>query len=225
MAHEIAHVAARHAMENQAKATLAEYGLMAGSIFLGGVPGLLINNAGPLAALLGFMKFSRNAESEADKLGVQYLYAAGYDPNALATMFEKLSAQNKKKPGTFSKLFASHPQPPERRAASLALVARFPEREEYTISSSEFQRVKARLMRLSNSKVSTAGNLAGGDDDNGASGRPTLKRRQPPAPDGSTPDDSTAPSDQKPNSPPKLKRNTGDTSSDPSSSTQPKTTP
>jgi predicted Zn-dependent protease len=70
MAHEIAHVAARHAMENQAKATLAEYGLMAGSIFLGGVPGLLINNAGPFAALLGFMKFSRNAESEADKLGV-----------------------------------------------------------------------------------------------------------------------------------------------------------
>src|ERR687894_742924 len=54
MAHEIAHVAARHAMENQAKATLAEYGLIAGSIFLGGIPGLIINNAGPLAALLGF---------------------------------------------------------------------------------------------------------------------------------------------------------------------------
>jgi beta-barrel assembly-enhancing protease len=224
MAHEIAHVAARHAMENQAKATLAEYGLMAGSIFLGGVPGLLINNAGPFAALLGFMKFSRNAESEADKLGVQYLYAAGYDPNALATMFEKLASQNKKKPGTMSKLFASHPQPPERRAASLALVARFPEREEYTISTSEFQRVKARLLRLSNAKVTTAGNISGSDD-NGSSGRPTLKRRQPPAPDGSTPDGTTPPSDQKPNDPPKLKRNTGDTSSDPSSTTQPKSTP
>src|SRR5215210_8938064 len=123
MAHEIAHVTARHAMENQAKATLMDYGLLAGSIFLGGIPGLIVNNAGPLAALLGFMKFSRGAESEADKLGVQYLYAAGYDPNALATMFEKLASQNKKKPGFISKAFASHPQPPERRAASLALVS------------------------------------------------------------------------------------------------------
>ncbi|MBA2731657.1 MAG: M48 family metalloprotease [Acidobacteria bacterium] len=220
MAHEIAHVAARHAVENQAKATLAEYGLMAGSIFLGGIPGMIINNAGPLAALLGFMRFSRGAESEADKLGVQYLYASGYDPNALATMFEKLSAKNKKKPGTISKLFASHPQPPERRAASLTLVSRFPEREEYTISTSEFQKVKGRLLRMSNAKASTAGNIAGTDD--GAPGRPTLKRRQPPAPEGSTgtSDSTTAPSDQKPADPPKLKRNTSD-----APTTQPKSTP
>src|SRR5687767_8074741 len=109
MAHEIAHVAARHAMENQAKGMLAEIGLLAGSIFLGGIGGMLINNAAQFGALLGFMKFNRNAESEADVLGVQYLYAAGYDPNAMSTMFEKLSAKNKKKPGTISKLFASHP--------------------------------------------------------------------------------------------------------------------
>jgi beta-barrel assembly-enhancing protease len=209
MAHEIAHVAARHAVENQAKATLAEYGLLAGSIFLGGIPGLIINNAGPLAALLGFMKFSRDAEAEADKLGVQYLYAAGYDPNALATMFEKLAAKNKKKPGFFSKAFSTHPQPPERRAASLALVARFPEREEYAISTSEFQKVKGRLMRMSNAKASTAGNIAAGDD--GTPGRPTLKRRQPPPPDAGTPDATTAPSDKAPADPPKLKRNTGGT--------------
>lgn len=210
MAHEIAHVTARHAMENQAKANLAQYGLFGASIFLGGIPGLLVNNVGPLAALLGFMKFSRSAESEADKLGAEYLYAAGYDPTALATMFEKLEGLNKKKPGTISKLFADHPAPADRRAASLALVARFPEREEYTVSTSEFQRVKARLMRLSNAKASTAGTL--GSDDNGPAGRPTLKRRQPPAPDGTTPD-STEPSDQKPNDPPKLKRNTSDTQS------------
>lgn len=225
MAHEIAHVAARHAMENQAKATLMDYGLLAGSIFLGGIPGLIANNAGPFAALLGFMKFSRNAEAEADKLGVQYLYAAGYDPNALATMFEKLSAQNKKKPGFFSKAFASHPQPPERRAASLALVSRFPEREEYMISTSEFQKVKARLMRMSNARATTAGNIAA-DDNGGAPGRPTLKRRQPPAPDGSTgTSDSTSdtPSNQKPSDPPKLKRNTGDTPSTQTST--PKSTP
>jgi predicted Zn-dependent protease len=225
MAHEIAHVTARHAMENQAKATLTQYGLFGAYIFLGGIPGLLVNNLGPLAALLGFMKFSRSAEAEADKLGVQYLYAAGYDPTALATMFEKLEGLNKKKPGTISKLFADHPAPADRRAASLALVARFPEREEYTVSSSEFQRVKARLLRLSNAKATTAGNLS--NDDNGPTGRPTLKRRQPTAPDGSTgTPDGTTPSDQKPNDPPKLKRNTGnDTSTDPSSSTEPKSTP
>ena len=223
MAHEIAHVAARHAMENQAKASLAEYGLLAGSIFLGGIPGLIANNAGPFAALLGFMKFSRNAETEADKLGVQYLYAAGYDPNALATMFEKLSAKNKKKPGFFSKAFSSHPQPPERRAASLSLVSRFPEREEYTISTSEFQKVKARLMRMSNARATTAGNIAVTDD--GAPGRPTLKRRQPPAPDGSTgtSESSDTPSERKPSDPPKLKRNTGETTTQPT--TDPKSTP
>jgi predicted Zn-dependent protease len=221
MAHEIAHVAARHAMENQAKANLAQYALLAGSIFLGGVPGLIANNAGPFAALLGFMKFSRNAEAEADKLGVQYLYAAGYDPNALATMFEKLSAQNKKKPGTISKLFSSHPQPPERRAASLALVARFPERDEYMISTSEFQKVKARLMRLSNARATTAGNLAS-DDDGTPAGRPTLKRRQPSAPDSTGTSDSTGetPSEKKPSDPPKLKRNTGNpTTTQPSTQT------
>lgn len=221
MAHEIAHVAARHAVENQAKATLMDYGLLAGSIFLGGIPGLIVNNAGPLAALLGFMKFSRGAESEADKLGVQYLYASGYDPNALATMFEKLSAKNKKKPGFISKAFATHPQPPERRTASLTLVSRFPEREEYTISTSEFQKVKGRLLRMSNAKASTAGDLGSGDD--GTPGRPTLKRRQPPAPEGGTSDSTTDPTDKKPTDPPKLKRNTGD---DPNNqTTTPKSTP
>src|SRR2546430_5153585 len=124
----------------------------------------------------GFSKFSRDAESEADKLGVQYMYAAGYDPNAMSTMFEKLAAQNKKKPGLISKAFASHPQSIDRLEASRQLVARFPEREEYVLSTSEFQRVKARLFRLSNAKASTAGDLA---DENGQPKRPTLKRRQP----------------------------------------------
>jgi predicted Zn-dependent protease len=226
MAHEIAHVTARHYMENQTKASIANYLLLAGSIFLGGVPGLLVNNAGPLAALLGFMKFSRSAESEADKLGVQYLYAAGYDPNALATMFEKLAAQNKKKPGTMSKLFASHPQPPERRAASLSLVSRFPEREEYMISTSEFQKVKNRLLKLSNARASTAGNIAA--DDEGTPGRPTLKRRQPPAPDGSTgtSDSGETLPDKKPSDAPKLKRNTSDQpTTQPQTSTPPASTP
>jgi predicted Zn-dependent protease len=206
MAHEIAHVAARHAVENQRKAEIAQYAILVPAIIFGGGLGQLIYQGGGFAALLGFMKFSRGAEEEADKLGVQYMYAAGYDPTAMATMFEKLESKNKKKPGFISKLFATHPAPPERRAASLALASRFPEREEYVISSSEFQRVKGRLLRLSNARASTAGALPGNEE--GAPGRPTLKRRQP------TPDEpTTAPdAEQKPverTEPPKLKRNDG----------------
>jgi beta-barrel assembly-enhancing protease len=204
MAHEIAHVAARHAVENQTKGSLLEYAAIAGSIFLGGIPGMIYQNTAGIGLLGIFMKFSRSAEEEADKLGVQYMYAAGYDPGAMATMFEKLEAKNKKKPGLIARAFATHPAPPDRRASALALAARFPENEEYVISSSEFQRVKGRLLRLSNARASTAGAIAAGEE-GGAPGRPTLKRRQP------TPDDSTtttpAEGEQKSTeAPPKLKK-------------------
>lgn len=185
MAHEIAHVAARHSVENQTKASLLEYLAMGTSIFLGGIPGMIYQNTAGLGLLTAFMKFSRGAETEADKLGVQYMYAAGYDPSAMSTMFEKLEAKNKKKPGLIARAFATHPAPPDRRAAALALAARFPEHEEYVISTSEFQRVKAKLLRLSNSRASVAGALPGSDE--GAPGRPTLKRRVP------TPDEPTSP--------------------------------
>lgn len=206
MAHEIAHVAARHAVENQAKASLLEYAALGASIFLGGIPGMIYQNTAGIGLLGIFMKFSRGAEEEADKLGIQYMYAAGYDPGAMATMFEKLEAKNKKKPGFISRAFATHPAPPDRRQAAINLAARFPEREEYVISSSEFQRVKGRLLRLSNARASTTGALQSADE-NGAPGRPTLKRRNPTpdepsvTPDGETKPDSSAP--------PKLKRNPG----------------
>lgn len=206
MAHEIAHVAARHAVENQTKGSLLEYAAIAGSIFLGGIPGMIYQNTAGIGLLGIFMKFSRSAEEEADKLGVQYMYAAGYDPGAMATMFEKLEAKNKKKPGFIARAFATHPAPPDRRASALALAARFPENDEYVISSSEFQRVKGRLLRLSNARASTAGAIAAGEE-GGAPGRPTLKRRAP------TPDDSTTPAeggDQKQQTqteaPPQLKK-------------------
>lgn len=209
MAHEIAHVAARHAMENQAKGMLAQIGLTAGSIFLGGLGGLAILNGAQFATLLGFMKFSRDAEAEADLLGVQYLWAAGYDPSAMSTMFEKLAAKNKKKPGTFSKLFETHPQSVDRMESSRALVARFPEKEEYVLSTSEFQRVKSRLLRLSNARASAVGDI--GPNDGSAPGRPTLKRRSPGADDTTVPaDGSTPPSTEKKDDKPQLKRRTDD---------------
>jgi len=213
MAHEIGHVAARHAMENQAKGSILEYMAMGASIFLGGIPGMIFQNTAGLGLLGIFMKFSRSAEEEADRLGVQYMWAAGYDPTAMATMFEKLEAKNKKKPGFIAKAFSTHPAPPDRRMAALSLAARFPEHDEYVISTSEFQRVKAKLLRLSNARASSAGALPSADE--GAPGRPTLKRRQP------TPDDTTTNPDgtqQKPaekQEPPKLKRNDGSTTPPP----------
>jgi hypothetical protein len=212
MAHEIAHVAARHSMENIAKANLWQGLAMAGSIFLGGIPGLIYQNTAGLGLAALFSKFSRSAETEADKLGTQYLYAAGYDPNAMATMFEKLASKNKKKPGFLAKTFSSHPQSVERLQASQVLVARFPEREEYVLSTSEFQRVKGRLLRLSNAKASTAGDIGGGEE---GPRRPTLKRRTPPAPDAAP-----GTGEQKPE-PPKMKRNPTDTQAPPPATDKP----
>jgi len=217
MAHEIAHVAARHAMENERKMQIIDYGLLAGILLGGGVIGNVLYNAGGLIEGLSFLKFTRGAEEEADKLGVQYMWAAGYDPNAMATMFEKLEAKNKKKPGTIAKLFATHPAPPDRRTAAIALAARFPEREEYVISSSEFQRVRNRLLRLSNARATSAGAIAGSDE--GTPGRPTLKRRQPTPDDATTtsPDGTPAKDTSKP-APPTLRR---DPNAQPSPSPQP----
>jgi predicted Zn-dependent protease len=195
MAHEIAHVAARHAMENNGKATVMNYATLAGIIFGGPIVSTVLQNAGGILGGLAMMKFSRGSESEADRLGVQYMYAAGYDPTAMATMFEKLAALNKKKPNTLVKLFSSHPQSVDRRDSVLGLISRFSERDEYVISSSEFQRVKARLMRLSNARASTSIDL---DED--GQGRPTLKRRSPEPEEGDTQKDA----------PPQLKRGTED---------------
>ncbi|HEY2866430.1 MAG TPA: M48 family metallopeptidase [Pyrinomonadaceae bacterium] len=206
MAHEIAHVAARHAMENQGKAALINYASLAGIIFGGPIISQVLYNGGGILAGLAQLKFSRSAEEEADMLGVQYLYASGYDPTALSTMFEKLASQNKKKAGAVTKLFSTHPQPIDRRDTSLALVARFPEKDEYVISTSEFQRVKAHLLKVSNAK---AGITADYDDTDNT--KPTLKRRQPETTE-TAPDSSGAPVTGESSSsdkPPQLKKRDG----------------
>lgn len=197
MAHEIAHVAARHAMENQGKGTLINYGALAGIIFGGPIVSTVLQNGGGILAGLAGLKFTRGAETEADSLGVQYLYASGYDPIAMSTMFEKLASKNKKKAGSIQKLFSTHPQSLDRRDFTLALVARFPEREEYVISTSEFQRVKGHLFKITNAK---AGILADFDEEDNA--KPTLKKRQPDAPDADPNDPGSSSSD----GPPKLKK-------------------
>lgn len=214
MAHEIAHVAARHAMENQGKMQAIQYGLLGTILFGGGIASAIAQNAGGFAQMLSFLQFSRGAENEADTLGVQYLYASGYDPTAMSTMFEKLSAQNKKKPGTLAKIFSTHPQSLDRRDATLALVARFPEKDEYIISTSEFQRVKAHLLKLTNARAGVVTDI----DEDGQQ-KPTLKRRQPESTDpAATGNDSGSSSSD---GPPKLKKRGEETEPAPSPSPNP----
>jgi hypothetical protein len=179
---------------------------MAGIIFGGPIVSTVLQNGGGILAGLAGLKFTRGAEMEADSLGVQYLYASGYDPTAMSTMFEKLASQNKKKASSIQKLFSTHPQSLDRRDASLGLVARFPEKEEYVISTSEFQRVKSHLLRLTNAKAGVTTDLDEGDP-----GRPTLKKRQPDAPDADPSGDSSSGSSSSgssssPSGPPKLKK-------------------
>src|SRR6266496_1658749 len=208
MAREIAHVCARHYMENEKKLELLNYGMLAGVLLGGPILSNVLYNGGGFFEGMAMLKFTRAAEAEAERLGVQYMWAAGYDPTAMATMFEKLEAKNKKKPGTIARMFMDHPAPADRRAAALSLAARFPEREEYVISSSEFQRVKNRLLRLSNAWVTPNGAIAGSD--NGTPGRPTLKRRsQAPDDNTATPDANGQKDDKQNSAPPKLKRNDG----------------
>lgn len=201
MAHEIAHVCARHAMENQGKGTFMNYATLAGIIFGGAIVSNILYNGGGILSGLASLKFSRSAEEEADRLGVQYLYASGYDPTAMSTMFEKLAAQNKSKPGTLAKLFSTHPQSVDRRDTSLQLVARFPEKEEYVISTSEFQRVKSHLMKITNAKAGVTTDFDQNDD-----GRPTLKKRQPDSTDAGNTDNGSSSSSSSDSGPPKLKK-------------------
>lgn len=183
IAHEIAHVAARHVMEQASKGELFNY-LSIPLIFLGGIGGYAIQQGIGLAVPLTFLKFSRGAEKEADRLGAQYMWASGYDPNALITFFEKLQAKNKKKTGTLSKVFSTHPLTGDRITQVRELIARFPERGEYQISSSEFAQVKSRILSIGGATRSS------GQDD---SGRPTLKRRPQTTTDGDSSDPETPP--------------------------------
>jgi predicted Zn-dependent protease len=191
MAHEIAHVAQRHATRQMTRANLANL-LSLPLIFVGGGIGYAAREVVGIGLPLTFMKFNRGFEAEADYFGLQYMYKSGYDPNAFVNFFEKLEAQEKKKPGTLAKAFASHPQTPDRIQKSQEEIAKIlPAREQYIVSTSEFDQVKARLAALENrhhiddekqnkpTLRRTASNTSSKDGNNGSPGddRPTLKRR------------------------------------------------
>jgi predicted Zn-dependent protease len=151
---------------------------------------------------LAFLKFSRGAENEADMLGAEYMWASGYDPAYFIAFFEKLEKKEKHKPGTLSKLFGTHPPTPDRIDNVKNLVAKFPDRDEYIITTSEFSKVKNRLLALTNAR---AGVDASGRPGDSGQKRPTLKRRK----EGDDPSQ-TQPQEDAPKDKPTLKRRDSD---------------
>jgi beta-barrel assembly-enhancing protease len=192
MAHEIAHVAARHATRQMTRAQWANIGTIP-LIFVGGGIGYAVRAAAGLGLPLTFLSFSRGFESEADYLGLQYMYKSGYDPNAFVQFFEKLQAREKKKPGTLAKAFSTHPPTPDRISHSQEEISKIlPARPQYVITTSEFDDVKSRLAAIENrrkvvddkaasrpslrrtAQTDKSGDKSGDKDDD----RPTLHRRE-----------------------------------------------
>jgi len=154
MAHEIAHVAARHGTEQASKAELINFASIP-LIFMGGVGGFALRQAAGFLIPMQFLQFSRKDESEADYLGLQYLYKTGYDPGAAVSFFEKLQAKESAKPGSVSKMFSTHPPTGDRIEMSkknIELV--LPDKEQYVVTTSEFNQVKSLLAQLENRRPS-----------------------------------------------------------------------
>lgn len=168
MAHEVAHVAARHAMRQMTRGNLANLASLP-LIVLGGGVGLAARSAAGIGVPMGLLKFSRGFEHEADYLGLQYMFKAGYDPQSSLNFFEKISVLEKKKPGTLSKIFASHP-PIESRVAKIQHQTdkKLPDRSQYVITTSEFDDIRSRLVQLEK---------RGRVIDKGQENKPTLRRQ------------------------------------------------
>jgi hypothetical protein len=169
MAHEIAHVAAHHAAREMTRLNYMQIGSIPLMIFTqGSWVGYGIYEAAQLAVPLTFLQFSRQFELEADYLGVQYAYRAGYDPQGMVSIFEKLDALEKHKPGALSRAFSDHPGTPDRIAATESEIASIlPARPDYLVTTSEFDQVKARLARIQNKR---------GIQDKKNGNKPTLRR-------------------------------------------------
>ena len=192
MAHEIAHVAACHYGREMTRANLLQMASIP-FIFMGGAIGYAGYEAAGLAIPMTFLRFSRGFEAEADYLGVEYMYRAGYDPSAFVSFFEKIQAMEKKKPGTLSKAFDTHPQTPDRIEKTQDEIRKIlPSKQQYVVTTSEFDEVKARLASIENRhkvldqkdankpslrRTSTSSTDGNSGDSKSDDDRPTLKRR------------------------------------------------
>jgi len=181
MSHEIAHVAARHATRQMTRATMFDLASLP-LIFVGGGLGAAIQSTMGFVKPLGLTKFTRGFETEADYLGVQYLYKAGYDPQALVSFFERVSAMEKHRPGVVERAFLTHPPTSDRvRKLHKELTTILPPRNLYVVSTSEFDDVVAHLLALGNSVRPVT-----------EAPRPTLRRRNS-QDESRTPDSNPAP--------------------------------
>jgi len=202
MAHEIAHVCARHATARMSKAQILQIAAIP-ALFVGGYwAQMAIQNGLGLGINLELLGVTRESEKEADQLGIQYLWNTGYDPNGFVSFFEKLQAQEKAKPGKLAGFFRTHPFTIDRIAASMDEERYLPEKERYIVNTSEFERVKGRLLAMDNAmKAEEASPIN--------QKKPTLKRRT----DSGTDPDSTDPQEQKKR--PTLKKSTDPDKTDP----------
>jgi predicted Zn-dependent protease len=171
MAHEIGHVAARHGTRTATKGEILQWATIP-LILLGpgGWAGYGLYEGLNIAIPIGFLKFSRDQEREADYLGLQYMYKAGYDPNAFVSFFEKLVAVERRRPGSIPKVFSTHPPTPDRvQKAQEEIATILPARDEYIVTTSEFDLVKARLGKIENRNKL--------DEKKSAADKPTLRTR------------------------------------------------
>src|SRR5207302_10097493 len=191
MAHEIAHVSACHIARQVSRGNLMQIASIP-LIFMGGAIGYGAYQASGIGGALFMFRFSRGFEAEADYLGVEYMYRAGYDPSAFVSFFEKVQALEKKKPGTLAKTFDTHPQTPDRIEKTQEEIRKIlPAKQQYVVTTSEFDEVKARLASIENkhkmldekdsNKPSLRRTSTGSDKDKSGDkaddDRPTLKRR------------------------------------------------
>src|SRR5450755_995428 len=190
MAHEIAHVAACHYGREMTRMNLLQMASLP-AIFMGGALGYGIYEGMGLGIPLTFLHFSRGFEAAADYLCVEYMYRAGYDPSAFVSFFDKIQAMEKKKPGTLSKAFDTHPQTPDRIEKTQDEIRKIlPAKQQYVVTTSEFDEVKVRLATIENkhklldekdgnkpSLRRTSNTSDKSDDSKKDDDRPTLKRR------------------------------------------------
>ena len=201
MAHEIAHVAARHGTKQATKGELVQLASIPAMIFVPyGWAGYAAFQGANFLIPMTFLKFSRDAEKEADYLGLQYMYKAGYDPNSYVTFFERIQADEKRRPGTIGKAFSTHPPTQDRIENTQKEIARIlPAKQEYIVTSSEFDSVKSRLRNVMFARKAI---------DN-APGKPTLRTRTEQTDKQKTAPQSTDPSSSDDDRP-TLKRRTDD---------------